>query len=431
MTIEFINRLDRSARKGTGSCPSVLDNNHTYIRDGFMTKFICTIFFLIILAPECARAQDVPAATEGSFNLGVAETGLGFGNSPRHNGIRFNWSDRDIELINGFNFTLWKPKDQFSGTINGIAIGIVSPAAEQINGISLGGLAVIGGDLTGVTLGGLAVVTHGSGKGLNAGGLAVVGDGGLAGLNFGGLAIVGKGGVAGVNVAGLACVTEGNLSGFSFATAALVGKGNLSGINVGGIACVAEGSMSGINLGGVACVSRGSMNGLNFGGLALVAKERLNGINIGGLALVSEGTVSFVNLAGLAVVGMDGIRGLTVGGIGIVSKHDITGLNITLGDLRSDRPEDEISIRGFSFGGYRIRAKEISGINISVAMTQAETAKGLMIGSYNRAYGTQRGTSIGIFNHATELCGIQIGVLNYAENNPKFLRLLPLMNFHF
>ena len=156
-----------------------------------------------------------------------------------------------------------------------------------------------------------------------------------------------------------------------------------------------------------------------------------SGINIGGLAVVSEGSIGFINLAGLAVVGSDGIRGITVGGVGIVSKKDIAGLNVTLGDLRSDNADDGISIRGFNVGGYRIRAREISGINVSVAMTQAEIAKGVMIAAYNRAYGTQRGISIGIFNHATELFGIQFGVLNYAENNPKFFRMLPLMNFHF
>jgi len=39
--------------------------------------------------------------------------------------------------------------------------------------------------------------------------------------------------------------------------------------------------------------------------------------------------------------------------------------------------------------------------------------------------------SIGIFNHATELFGVQFGLVNYAENNPEYLRILPLLNFHF
>ncbi|MFQ5629833.1 MAG: LA_2272 family surface repeat-containing protein [bacterium] len=37
---------------------------------------------------------------------------------------------------------------------------------------------------------------------------------------------------------------------------------------------------------------------------------------------------------------------------------------------------------------------------------------------------------MGIFNFAKKLKGFQIGFLNYAGNNPKWLRLLPLMNVH-
>jgi hypothetical protein len=46
-------------------------------------------------------------------------------------------------------------------------------------------------------------------------------------------------------------------------------------------------------------------------------------------------------------------------------------------------------------------------------------------------YDTQRGLSIGIFNHADNLHGVQIGVLNFAGNNPEGLKILPLLNVHF
>jgi hypothetical protein len=171
--------------------------------------------------------------------------------------------------------------------------------------------------------------------------------------------------------------------------------------------------------------------GINLSGLALVGRQGITGINIGGLALVSEGSIEFLNLAGLAVVGLDGITGITVAGAGIVSKRDIVGLNITLGDLRNDKEGDEGSIKGISFGGYRVRARELVGINASILSTEAHNATGVMVGAYNRSTGTQAGISIGIFNHATELFGVQIGLVNYAENNPQFLRILPFLNLHF
>ena len=365
-----------------------------------MARFICTAAILIALSSTILQAQDESESADRALNIGVGTSGLSFGNSVRHNGVRFNWSDRRIEEINGVNMTLWKPADNLSGTINGLSIGLVAPGAEDINGISVGGLAVIGkNSLNGVSIGGLALVSSGSVTGLNVGGLAIVGGRGVTGFNLGGLAVV--------------------------------SSGELVGINFGGLAVVGKSEMVGLNFGGLAVVSDGSMSGLNYGGLAVVAREGLSGVNFGGLAVVSEGIVSGINFGGLAVVGLGGIKGVSFGTLGIVSKSNITGLNITLGDLRNDKPEDDMSIKGISFAGYRIRAKEIAGFSVGLIMTRAEYTRGIIIGGYNRAEGSHSGVSIGIFNHATELFGIQIGLLNYAENNPKFFQMLPFLNFHF
>ena len=56
---------------------------------------------------------------------------------------------------------------------------------------------------------------------------------------------------------------------------------------------------------------------------------------------------------------------------------------------------------------------------MSVAMTLAENSKRTRDCAYNRAYGAQRGISIGLFNSAAELFGIQIGILNYREEQPE------------
>jgi hypothetical protein len=42
--------------------------------------------------------------------------------------------------------------------------------------------------------------------------------------------------------------------------------------------------------------------------------------------------------------------------------------------------------------------------------------------------GEQFGLSLGLLNFAWELNGVQIGLINYAGNNPKGLRLLPFFN---
>ncbi len=40
------------------------------------------------------------------------------------------------------------------------------------------------------------------------------------------------------------------------------------------------------------------------------------------------------------------------------------------------------------------------------------------------------GISIGLLNTTSQLRGVQLGLLNYAGNNPRWLRLLPLVNLH-
>ena len=39
-----------------------------------------------------------------------------------------------------------------------------------------------------------------------------------------------------------------------------------------------------------------------------------------------------------------------------------------------------------------------------------------------------KGVQLGLFNYAARLKGVQIGLFNYAGNNPRWLRLLPLIN---
>jgi hypothetical protein len=59
------------------------------------------------------------------------------------------------------------------------------------------------------------------------------------------------------------------------------------------------------------------------------------------------------------------------------------------------------------------------------------TLTGLSLSPVNHVRGRQRGLTIGLFNYATHLSGAQLGLLNYAGNNPRFLRLLPGLNLSF
>jgi hypothetical protein len=124
------------------------------------------------------------------LNLTIGCTGISFGDSERINGLRFNWSDGSLDVINGVNISFWRPERRVRGTINGLALGLIAL-----------GLAVMPVDHSaGLAVGILAGVSEGSMYGVNVGGLALVTEGRMEGINVGGLALVGQGSITGLNV---------------------------------------------------------------------------------------------------------------------------------------------------------------------------------------------------------------------------------------
>ena len=139
---------------------------------------ILILFFSTSIFPQNIfsdkRDTTTTECSQKSFNIGSHNSGISFGNSPVWNGLRFNFSDCNIEEINGINITFWTPERNPSSVIRGIALGL-APFAGTIKGISLGIVATIAEEkLSGINFGGLATVCNGNIMGINFGGLATV-----------------------------------------------------------------------------------------------------------------------------------------------------------------------------------------------------------------------------------------------------------------
>ena len=82
-------------------------------------------------------------------------------------------------------------------------------------------------------------------------------------------------------------------------------------------------------------------------------------------------------------------------------------------------------IVGAAAAGLGVTAKEIRGLVVG-------GANGIGFRGWHPEKRTQRftGLSIGGFNCAEELHGVQLGILNYAGNNPRWARWLPFVNVH-
>jgi hypothetical protein len=343
-------------------------------------------------ADTFARVDSIDTATRGSFDLMIANTGLSFGNGQDMNGIRFAWRDGDFVKVNGLNFSFWKMYDNPSGVVNGISVGILGPGAKELRGVSCG-------------LGG--VMASQSMDGINVAGLGLVSQGTLCGINVAGLGIVAQAGITGITFGGLGVVSQGSIVGINTATLGLVSQHQMIGVNIGGLGTVAQGNIFGFNV----------------GGLGLVAQGSITGFSLAGLGIVSQSTVRGVSISGLGLVGQDVIAGLNVAGAGLVAKNRVSGFSFTLGLVRAEK-----EISGITFAGYKMDASSITGLNLGVCWTESTNLTGLTCTAYNRTYGLQKGLVIGIFNHADDLLGVQIGLLNYVESNPPWLKLLPIIN---
>jgi hypothetical protein len=102
------------------------------------------------------------------------------------------------------------------------------------------------------------------------------------------------------------------------------------------------------------------------------------------------------------------MKGLFAAGVGIGSKA-ITGVAV----------------------GAAVGSERYTGLGVAPAyfrINDGGRLRGVSVSAFNYITGTQQGLTIGIFNFARVLNGVQLGVLNYAANNPMWLRLLPGLN---
>ena len=326
-------------------------------------RYSWAVALTLILASQGALADD-------GFGIPSKRWGIGFGNSKRFTGIRFNFRDSGVERVDGINFTLWQPRDQERGA--------------EVNGLSLG-LIPGGGRMRGIQLGVLGVAATESMSGLSIGLLGCGAGGDMTGINFGGLGCGAGGSVRGINI-GLLGMGAGE---------------ELWGINIGGLGCGAGERVAGISIGLLGCGAGEEMVGVQFAGLGLGAGKRMAGLQIAGFGLGAGEELWGVSLAGIAA-GSPKVTGITVAG-GAVGGLEIRGIALAVGCVR-----------------VMDKDKMREGL-----------MKGLAASACNWIAGEQRGLSIGILNYAEKLEGVQLGLINIAKNNPKGAKVLPLMNAHF
>ena len=226
---------------------------------------------------------------------------------------------------------------------------------------------------------------------------------------------------------GLIAPRAARLRGLSIGIAGVLPEREAAGITIGGLGVVSEGRLRGVSVGLLGVVSEGRADGVSIAGLGLVPEGGATGFNLGGLGVVSEGPLSGVNLAGLGIVAERRVSGINLAGLGVVSEEAIQGASAALLGLVSERAISGVSISGIGV----ISGERVSGITAAIATIDTRDLDGLAVAGWNRVRRRQRGLTIGLFNQAEELNGVQVGLINFAGNQHGLLRWTPILNLHF
>ena len=171
---------------------------------------------------------------------------------------------------------------------------------------------------------------------------------------------------------------------------------NAKGITIGMIGAGAGEDAIGLTIGGLGCGAGENMIGLQAALLGMGAGENLSGINLAGLGMGAGSHLKGISVVGLGA-GAPKVSGITIAGIGS--------------------------------GGQELKGIFVSGALIKVVDDGQLT--GFAASAFNQIKGTQKGVSLGIVNYTYKLKGFQIGLINIVRDNPKYLRILPLINWNF
>lgn len=227
-------------------------------------SLFCGLFLLCI---SSLFAQDI-LSTKKPFGFPSKKYGLGIGNSTEFNGIRFNFADENVKVVNGLNFTLWvKTAKNMGCTVNGISMGTF-PVGGTMQFLNLGILGV-GGEhsVNGLTLTGF-MAAGGYMNGVCVSGMFLSAGAEINGLAFGGLAAGTAGNINGIASSLVYLSAEESFNGLAFTPGFLISK-TFSGVAVAGYANTQQ--MNGIS---IALVNRtNELRGIQLGLLNIAANN--------------------------------------------------------------------------------------------------------------------------------------------------------------
>jgi hypothetical protein len=245
-----------------------------------MRKSLALSIFIILIVEFSLSAQD-SLSNKKSINFPTKKYGISIGNSYEFTGIRINFADENVKIINGLNVTFWlKRNENKYAVVNGISAGVI-PIAGKMGPVNLGllGTGTTANNLYGLTLGGFFVGSGGSIKGLTISGLLTMADGensSISGIAISGIGIGAHKAINGFAFGGFAVGTDGKINGIASSLLYISAEKKIQGV------AITPGYMKSEIFNGLVLAGFANTNQMNGLSIAIFNRtEDLHGIQLG------------------------------------------------------------------------------------------------------------------------------------------------------
>lgn len=179
----------------------------------------------------------------------------------------------------------------------------------------------------------------------------------------------------------------------------------LNGVGINALGSVVHGDMNGVQITGLANLAGGTMRGVQFAGISNISGNNTVGLSAAGLVNITGDGSKGVVITGLTNIGGDNNSGVMLSGFMNVTGNMASGLQLS----------SAANITGQAFNGVMT-----SGLLNVVG----EHMNGLqMAGLANITGNKLNGVQVGVFNYATNVRGLQIGLVNYYQKEMKGFQL--------
>lgn len=179
----------------------------------------------------------------------------------------------------------------------------------------------------------------------------------------------------------------------------------LNGVGINALGSVVHGDMNGVQITGLANLAGGTMRGVQFAGISNISGNNTVGLSVAGLVNITGDGSKGVVISGLTNIGGDNISGVMLSGFMNVTGNMASGLQLS--------------------GAANITGQAFNGVMTSGLLNVVgEHMNGLqMAGLANITGNKLNGVQVGVFNYATNVRGLQIGLVNYYQKEMKGFQL--------